>query len=499
MNLNKFTKLWYILLLMPLVFVTSCGDDDDPIAAEDAIASFQFEIDADNFLLVQFTNFSTDAVSYSWDFGDSNTSTDESPAHTYAAEGDYVVVLTATNADGESATKEEAFTLTDPNTALKRLTGDVSKTWKPFREGVTASLGPDASNPGGWWAGFENNGARSCLYEQTFTFHLDGTFVFDDMGTFWGENDPFGSTANHETCFEPTAANMVNLDGADVSAWASGTHAFTYDPSTGGVTLTGMGAWMGFVHTVGDATYSNVPTASRSFDIAITEETGYDKMVLTYDYGDGGLWTSVYASYTDTSLEPEVVVGVPVFGEDLDDITPSAMSHSFVSESDFIELGAIAGGSVITVGVDDPTDATAAKVGKFERVTTEQYQEAQIRVSPDLMDINFANLTTVSIDVYIPSSNDYSGSLTKAVLIGLADQSATEQWWTDIYEYQNDGSAIATDTWVTLSYQINSPDWDSDNGNSPKDRTDLDMFYINIGGGGHTDGGTFYVRNLKFE
>lgn len=497
MNVNKLNKLWYILLLLPLVLITSCKDDDTE-PAEDPIASFQYEIDEANYLRVTFTSFSENAATYSWNFGDSETSAEENPVHTYSAAGDYTVVLTATNADGVEASKTESITITDPNEALKLLTGEVSKTWKLFREGTVASLGPDASNPAGWWSGLSNNGARPCLYEQTFTFHLDGQFVFDDMNVFWGENDPWSGTANHETCFEPTAANMVNLDGADVSAWGSGTHAFTYDPSTGVVVLNGMGAWMGLVHTVGNSEYSNVPTASRSFDIAIEELDGYDKMTLTYDYGDGGLWTIIYASYDEGVTEPEIVREEPVFGVDLEDITPSVLSNGFASATDFVLLDTITSGSTLVYGVDDPADATAAKVGQFNRVSTEQYQELKFQIAPEAKDIIFTNFTTVSIDVYIPSSNDYSGDLSKVVLMGMADQSATEQWWTDIYEY-NSGTELAVDTWVTLTYQLASPDWDSDNGNSPLDRTDLDMFYINIGSGGHVVPGTFYVRNLKFQ
>ncbi len=46
-------------------------------------------------LIVTFTNASTGAESYSWDFGDGNTSTSESPVHTFAGAGTYLVVLTA--------------------------------------------------------------------------------------------------------------------------------------------------------------------------------------------------------------------------------------------------------------------------------------------------------------------------------------------------------------------------------------------------------------------
>jgi PKD repeat protein len=46
-----------------------------------------------------FTNTTTGSgpITYTWDFGDGNTSTDEHPEHVYAAPGAYVVTLTAVN------------------------------------------------------------------------------------------------------------------------------------------------------------------------------------------------------------------------------------------------------------------------------------------------------------------------------------------------------------------------------------------------------------------
>ncbi len=46
---------------------------------------------------VTFTNNSTGATSYDWDFGDGNNSTLANPTYTYAAGGNYTVTLTATN------------------------------------------------------------------------------------------------------------------------------------------------------------------------------------------------------------------------------------------------------------------------------------------------------------------------------------------------------------------------------------------------------------------
>ncbi len=49
---------------------------------------------------VSFVNTSKNADSYSWNFGDGKTSTEMSPKYTYAKNGAYTVVLTATNKGG---------------------------------------------------------------------------------------------------------------------------------------------------------------------------------------------------------------------------------------------------------------------------------------------------------------------------------------------------------------------------------------------------------------
>ena len=49
---------------------------------------------------VMFTNTATNGSTYSWDFGDGNTSGEENPNHTYDSNGDYTVTLTVTSANG---------------------------------------------------------------------------------------------------------------------------------------------------------------------------------------------------------------------------------------------------------------------------------------------------------------------------------------------------------------------------------------------------------------
>ena len=110
--------------------------------------------------------------------------------------------------------------------------------------------------------------------------------------------------------------------------------------------------------------------------------------------------------------------------------------------------------------------------------------------------IQFDNFTTVSVDVYMPSSNDYSGTLTKDIAIVIGEASQTEQWWTGHIQY--DAVATVMDEWVTYTFNLDSPT--SGAGSyTPYERTDLDFFAISIGGGGHTDTGTFYIRNFTFN
>ncbi|MEO1628387.1 MAG: PKD domain-containing protein, partial [Bacteroidota bacterium] len=63
---------------------------------------------------VSFTNFTIDATSYFWEFGDGGTSTDESPSYTYRADGNYFIRLTAFNACGQSTATYPVFVLGAP-------------------------------------------------------------------------------------------------------------------------------------------------------------------------------------------------------------------------------------------------------------------------------------------------------------------------------------------------------------------------------------------------
>lgn len=91
-----------ILIYISITFciamqLASCKKEDK---TPDADIFYSFAIDGPD---VTFTNETTGAVSYKWDFGDGQTSTEENPTHTYPGKGKYVVTLYATNNTGKTS------------------------------------------------------------------------------------------------------------------------------------------------------------------------------------------------------------------------------------------------------------------------------------------------------------------------------------------------------------------------------------------------------------
>ena len=82
------------------VAVFGCKESSTPPAVA---PSADFEYVRDNQTApteVSFTNSSTDAESYIWDFGDGKSSSEENPKHTFEYGGKFKVSLTATGAGG---------------------------------------------------------------------------------------------------------------------------------------------------------------------------------------------------------------------------------------------------------------------------------------------------------------------------------------------------------------------------------------------------------------
>ena len=101
-----------------------------------------YSVSVDGFS-VTFQNQTTGATSYKWDFGDGETSTDESPVHTYPAKGKYVPTLYATSAGG--VTKEASTVIFISKASAIKMDDNTLSDWDTVATNVVLG-GPDAGN-----------------------------------------------------------------------------------------------------------------------------------------------------------------------------------------------------------------------------------------------------------------------------------------------------------------------------------------------------------------
>jgi Zn-dependent metalloprotease/uncharacterized membrane protein len=127
-------------------------------------------------LTVTFTDLSQGAATWSWNFGDTGTSTEQNPVHTYTAMGTYTVTLTVTNQFGsDTAVKTNYITVTAPQIPVADFVA--SSTDINIADSVTFT-DLTTENPYQWAWTFEGGTpATSTVQNPTVTYNTAGTFT----------------------------------------------------------------------------------------------------------------------------------------------------------------------------------------------------------------------------------------------------------------------------------------------------------------------------------
>ena len=177
-------KPFKILFIAILSFTFFQCDSDDDEGINSPIADFQFLVEG---AVVTFNGkVSDDTNSYSWDFGDGNTSEEEDPVYAFAAAGDYEVSLTATSPSG---TFVETKTVTILQSFEILLTGGPAKpggkSWK-LKKAYTGTEGAGVvENELSLFQPSIDNVLDAvglgASYEDTFTFVYDGSYSVDNV------------------------------------------------------------------------------------------------------------------------------------------------------------------------------------------------------------------------------------------------------------------------------------------------------------------------------
>lgn len=219
--------------------------DEPPIPGPAPSAAFTAEV---NGRTVTFTNSTTLADSYLWDFGDGQTSTEKDPVHTYASDGPFIAKLTATNPNGFS-TAEKFFFITTASLEQAQLIGNA---WKVRLAEKAIFVGP-AMGSDGWWSvplSYLNGSSTgvddwSCIPDDEFIFSAGGVYEYKTNGST--RNDGYFGGENGCITDDEIAAS------GNGAAFGSGIHSWAFTAASGNnrakITLTngsGRAAFIGF-------------------------------------------------------------------------------------------------------------------------------------------------------------------------------------------------------------------------------------------------------------
>jgi PKD repeat protein len=216
-----------------------------------------------NGLTVTFTNTSTGASSYFWDFGDGNNSSDANPVHTYAIGGVYEVELTATNICGSSLTTNNVTMVLPPVAAF---TANPSSGCGPltveFTNASTGAASYSWSFPGG-------TPSTSNATNVTVTYAAPGNYTAVLTATNAGGSN--SSSQAIDVLTVPSAAFTSAVNGATVQFNNTTSGATTYNWSFGDGTVSNQ---EDPTHTyTADGVYQVVLTATNECGTATFTQT----------------------------------------------------------------------------------------------------------------------------------------------------------------------------------------------------------------------------------
>lgn len=351
---------------------------------------------------VSFTNTSTGAASYLWDFGDGTTSTTASLSHNYAAAGTYTVTLTATSTAGCTDVASASVTISPAPVADFDFVSACPGSGVSFTDQSTASSGTIT----GWFWDL-GDGNTSLSQNPSHTYAAAGTYsVMLTATTADGCSDNItksvtvfdapvaGFTATTECQGNATSfTNTSNIPTGTLSySWAFGdgnsstdinpTHTYLAS-GTYNVTLTATSN-NGCTHdTIITVTVNDQPTADFTIvdnevcDGDLVSFTNFSVVAAngkyTWDFGDGNTSlmltpTHTYAGpgvYTVTLTAEDTVTGcsavatgtVTVFDEPVADFTAGTVCQGTATQ--FVNNSSIGTGTLNFIwNFDDGTTST---------------------------------------------------------------------------------------------------------------------------------------------
>ncbi|WP_281085505.1 DUF2341 domain-containing protein [Methanosarcina acetivorans] len=183
-------------------------------------------------LTVLFSDESTGSpTAWVWDFGDNETSSEQSPVHTYSAAGNYTVTLTVTNAAGsDSEVKTDYIIVSEssmPEEPVAAFNANVTEGEVP----LTVQFSDESTgSPTSWFWDF-GDGANSTEQNPSHTYPSAGNYTvnltvenaagsdFELKSDYIEVSDASGSTVT--LYFDPTSSSVAENESTEISIVAS--------------------------------------------------------------------------------------------------------------------------------------------------------------------------------------------------------------------------------------------------------------------------------------
>ena len=211
--MKKYLNLSVVLVSSLVLLLTQCKKSEIELVGSESKAEFSFvQLPANDTLPfpvdVSFTNNSTEAFLYQWNFGDNSSfSSERSPLHTYSAGGTFNVTLTTVGTFGNnSITKLISVTDACQNEFFNKLTNCSygEWTWSTDNDAIKI-INSDGTTV------FSSSPAADCQVDDVFKFSSNGSFGYN------ANNQTFNQTTN--ICEAPKA-NAMNFKVVVASGFA---------------------------------------------------------------------------------------------------------------------------------------------------------------------------------------------------------------------------------------------------------------------------------------
>jgi PKD repeat protein len=257
---------------------------------------------------VAFTALTHSAVSWSWDFGDGQTSTEQNPVHVYSKGGYYAAILTATDAAGGKAS--DTINLALDLSAINYLTGNPNE---PGYKGKTWRLTTNHAANGDYLA---NADASFTTVDEDLTPLPAGVFgqigmgdVYKDEFTFYYDGSYKHDVKEDAAAFGGLVLQMVTNGGKDVIKMYEdfGLCIAKYTPQTGAsFTLTEKEDFT--VYSVyGPPTYTITYKGVSTLDFSGTEFVGFrdfQRKVIVKKISDTSMQLVMFMAASPKYLQP---------------------------------------------------------------------------------------------------------------------------------------------------------------------------------------------------